>query len=61
MNAEQLEELHELLNEAYNAEDTLDGSFNQEAYSDIPEVVKAYNRVLSDLDVLMRTIEDVIE
>jgi len=56
MNKKQLEDLAELLNEAYNAEDTLDGCFYQKAYSDIPDVIKAYNRVLMDLNVLMTEI-----
>jgi hypothetical protein len=56
MNKERLEDLAELLNEAYNAEDTLDGCFYQPAWEDIPEVVKAYDKVLMDLNVLMTEI-----
>lgn len=51
------EKLSDLKEEAYNAEDVLDGCFNQKEYNDIPEINDLYTKILGNLNDLMLLID----
>lgn len=55
---EKKQRLEELKCEIYNSEDVIDGVFNPKEYPELIEINEDYNRLLRDMNSLMKLIDE---